>query len=137
MTLVDVALQVAWHYLGKPYIWGGDDPEGFDCSGLVIECLKSIGKLPRDGDWTAEGLYQKFKVNSIAEADASAGDLVLWAGADGRMVHVEMVIGSGLAIGASGGGSWATDPKAALEKGAFIKVRPFTSRGGVRKFVRP
>jgi len=26
---------------------------GFDCSGLVIEGLRSAGLLPRTGDWTA------------------------------------------------------------------------------------
>ena len=52
----------AWRYLGKPYIWGGDDPVGgFDCSGLVVELFKSVGKLPRQGDWTAHDLWLKFK----------------------------------------------------------------------------
>jgi len=28
------------------YLWGGDDPlAGFDCSGFVIEILKSVGIL--------------------------------------------------------------------------------------------
>ena len=38
-------LQTALAYLGTPYVWGGDDPSGFDCSGFVIECLKSAGLL--------------------------------------------------------------------------------------------
>ena len=54
-----VATKVAWHYLGTPYIWGGDDFSGFDCSGFVIEILKSVGILPRDGDWTAAMLKSR------------------------------------------------------------------------------
>ena len=41
---------VAFSLLHKPYIWGGDNPaKGVDCSGLVIEILKSMGKLPARG----------------------------------------------------------------------------------------
>lgn len=50
----------ALSYLGTPYIWGGDDPSGFDCSGFVIECLKSVGLLSENEDFTADGLYRKF-----------------------------------------------------------------------------
>lgn len=50
----------ALSYLGTPYIWGGDDPSGFDCSGFVIECLKSVGLLSEKEDYTADGLYHLF-----------------------------------------------------------------------------
>ena len=40
------AYKLAWKYIGKFYKWGGDDPSGFDCSGFVIEILKSVGILP-------------------------------------------------------------------------------------------
>jgi cell wall-associated NlpC family hydrolase len=133
----EIVLTVAWHYLGRPYIWGGDDPDGFDCSGLVIECLKSVGVLPREGDWTAETLYQLFKKQEVAAEEVRPGDLVLWEGADGKMVHVEIVLYNMLSIGASGGGSWAVDAHTALAKGAFIKIRPFSTRAGKKHFVRP
>jgi len=130
----DVVLKIAWHYLGKPYIWGGDNPEGFDCSGLVIECLKSVGVLPRKGDWTAEGLYQLCKpVPNLP----NSGELVFWADESGKHIHVEIVLGGGLSIGASGGGSWALNPEEAYHKGAYIKVRPIATRGGTVHYGNP
>lgn len=136
MSKRETAISIAWHYLGRPYIWGGDNPAGFDCSGLVIECMKAVGVLPRRGDWSAEGLYQLWRYNQIGP-EPQPGDMVFWADESGRHIHVEMAIGDGLSIGASGGGSWATDPVEALRRGAFIKVRPYATRGGIFHFANP
>ena len=54
-------LKSALSYLGTPYIWGGDDPSGFDCSGFVVECLKTAGFLSENEDYTADGLLHKYK----------------------------------------------------------------------------
>ncbi|MFC1535727.1 NlpC/P60 family protein, partial [Candidatus Neomarinimicrobiota bacterium] len=46
-----IASSIAFHFVGLPYLWGGDDAvAGYDCSGLVIEILKSVGLLQRSGD---------------------------------------------------------------------------------------
>ena len=53
----NIVSSLAFKFIGLPYIWGGDDTiKGFDCSGFVIELFKSVGILPRKGDWTAETL---------------------------------------------------------------------------------
>lgn len=132
----EIVQRIAWEYLGLPYIWGGDDPSGFDCSGLVIECLKSVGILPRKGDWTADNLYRRFKSGEVWQ-DINPGDLVFWENEVGTQVHVEIMVGPGLSIGASGGGSWATSGTEALRRGAYIKVRPCATRGGTMHFVNP
>ena len=90
-------------FLGVPYLWGGDDPSGFDCSGFCIEILKSVGILPRKGDWTASGLYERFKDLSMQEP--REGCLVFWANQAGAVIHIEYCINDELSIGASGGGS--------------------------------
>ena len=41
-------LQAAYNLLGTPYIWGGNDQRGIDCSGLVKYCFAACGiSLPR------------------------------------------------------------------------------------------
>ena len=125
MTEIDIVLNLAMKWVGKPYTWGGDDPmESFDCSGLMIELLKSVGKLPRKGDWTADGLMN-YGWPSVFEH--SPGVLVFWGSAE-KATHVEMVFAvndrSILTVGASGGGRNVKTLKDAIKANAYIKIRP-------------
>ena len=129
---------VAWYakqFIGTLYKWGGDDPSGFDCSGLAIECLKSVGKLPRKYDTTAAGLQSRYRNQTVGEA--RPGCLVFWKNMAGRITHVEIAISRDLAIGASGGGSKTLTPSDAIRHNAFIKIRPIQSRSGVHSIVDP
>lgn len=131
-----LATKVAWAYVGRPYKWGGDDPmDGFDCSGLVIEILTSVGLLPRGGDWTADQLRQKWESRLVR--DVHEGCLVFWLNQAGHAFHVEYCIDELHTIGASGGGSATVDLAEAVKANAFIKVRPWKSRGGRYLFVDP
>lgn len=128
----ELMLDLAMRWLGKPYLWGGDDPmAGFDCSGLVVEVLKSVGALPREGDWTAEQLRQRFPKTSIPER----GRLVFWG--ETVATHVELLLDGELSIGASGGGSKTLTLEDAIRQNAYIKVRPWASRPGVLGFADP
>jgi cell wall-associated NlpC family hydrolase len=132
----DIFIKIAWEFLGRPYRWGGDDPmAGFDCSGLVVECLKSVGRLPWIGDWTAQGLRARFTDREVP--GPCRGCLVFWVNEDGRAVHVEICLNDALAIGASGGGRVTRTGQDAIEQNAYIKVRPIASRGGEKVFLDP
>ena len=119
----EIAVNVAFRNYGKFYSWGGDDPDGFDCSGLVIECLKSAGVIGRGLDYTASGLYTLFTPPS-AGLEQVHGNLVFWKNSGGFIVHVEMIIARGFSIGASGGTSKTRTRENAIRDNAFIKIRP-------------
>lgn len=132
MNKLDIAKTVAWSHINTMYRWGGDDPSGFDCSGFVIEILKSVGLLPLNGDYTAQGLFNKFKGNTTDSI--YPGCLVFW-GNKNRITHVEFCIDDGVTIGASGGGSKTNTEQDAINQNAYVKVRPI--RSGWVKVVDP
>jgi len=122
---VDLVIEQAMRFLGKPYVWGGNDPiAGFDCSGLVIELLKSVGKLPVHGDWSADGLMNMFKAK-VTQVP-SEGCLVFYG--TNTATHVEMVVAKigdkVYTIGANSGGSKTRTLQDAIDQDAYVKVRP-------------
>jgi cell wall-associated NlpC family hydrolase len=77
-------------FLGIPYLWGGNTPKGFDCSGLVQRVFRLHGViLPRDSD-------QQARVGRERPAgDASrlvGGDLVFFGREPTRITHVGLVL---------------------------------------------
>jgi cell wall-associated NlpC family hydrolase len=69
------AAAVAERFLGAPYLWGGRESLGLDCSGLVQQALFACGlACPRDAD-------QQAHVGRPIEREAfGRGDLVFWKG---------------------------------------------------------
>jgi len=129
-----IAEKIAWRMWGLPYIWGGDDPvSGFDCSGMVIEILKSVGLLPRDGDWSADSLYRKYKARL---SSPKFGCLVFWGTPD-KVTHIEMMMDEYHTIGASGGGSKNKTLADAIRTNAYVKIRPLASRNTPVAIVDP
>ncbi len=46
--VVELILEQAVSYMGVPYVWGGTDENGFDCSGLTYRVFNDNGiELPR------------------------------------------------------------------------------------------
>lgn len=124
----EIALTVGLSFLGKPYIWGGRTPiYGFDCSGFVAECLRSVGLLGFEEDLNSEGLRQKFEG---LESKPVPGALLFWDwDNEGRARHVEMIVSvtnidEVYTIGASGGDILVKNPARADVQKAFVKVRP-------------
>ena len=87
------ALSFALAQLGKPYIWGGTGPTGYDCSGLMMASWGKAGvSLPR----TAAAQYAAG--TPVSTSDLQPGDLVLFYPG---ITHVGMYIGDGKFIHAS------------------------------------
>ncbi len=131
---IETFLWVIEKYYGTWYTWGGDDPMGFDCSGLVIEGLKSAGVIPRKRDYTADGLWKIFRLPAMRRDEPKCGDLCFWFDRHGIAVHVAVCINEDSYIGAEGGGSHVKTIEDAIKANAFIKIRPLDSRPGA-KFV--
>jgi len=124
MTLQDKRsyfLTYAHLFVGQWYKWGGDDPTGFDCSGFVIECLKSVGMVDRKADYTAHNLMTMFAHKEVVEP--FKGCLVFYTTNEGKAYHVEICVSDELSLGASGGGSKTLTIKDAMKTNAFIKTR--------------
>lgn len=87
------ALQAGLTQIGKPYVWGGNGPDGFDCSGLVVWAYKQVGKtLPRSSQAQAAG------GTPVDQKDLRPGDVVLFYP---DASHVGIYAGNGNVLHAS------------------------------------
>jgi cell wall-associated NlpC family hydrolase len=76
--------------LGRPYRYGGNGPESFDCSGLVRFAHAAQGvAVPRS---TGE---QFRAARPVAVADLVAGDLLFFRFAGDKVSHVAIYAGNG------------------------------------------
>ena len=95
------AVRFALAQIGTPYLWGGEGPGGFDCSGLVQAAYQAAGiQLPR----VAQQQYDAGPRLQPGEA-LQPGDLVSF-GVDSRHVtHVGIVVGPGEMVDAPHAGA--------------------------------
>jgi cell wall-associated NlpC family hydrolase len=93
---VAAAIAYAKAQIGKPYVWGGTGPDGYDCSGLVMMAYKAAGiSIPRTSE------EQWAWGPKIQPGQQEPGDLVFFAGSDGTPTnpgHVGLVIGKNLMV---------------------------------------
>lgn len=74
-------VEIAEQFLGAPYLWGGRDSLGLDCSGLIQQALYACGHAcPRDTD------QQASLGREAPAATLVRGDLVFWKGHVGVML---------------------------------------------------
>lgn len=86
------AARNALHYVGTPYVWGGNDPNsGIDCSGFVKQMYGSIGiNLPRTA--AEQALVGK---PILTYQELQPGDrLYFWESKRGKIGHTGMYLGS-------------------------------------------
>lgn len=82
------AVAVAQAQIGTPYVWGGNQPGGFDCSGLV-QYAYGLGSNYRT-------TYQQTNLGAHHSdiQNAQSGDLYFW-GPDSAPYHVAIATGNG------------------------------------------
>ena len=125
--------EYAQKFIGKSYVWGGDGSGkcggGFDCSGLVLECLWAFGKLPK-GDLTAQGIHDKLLLEKGWRQGQSVkeGDVLFFGKDVHHITHVALAIGGDLMVEAGGGGSKCKTPATST---GMVWVRPIAWRNNL------
>jgi len=91
--------------LGLPYRWGGNGPQSYDCSGLMVAAWRAAGvALPR----TAQAQHDAL---AAVIGTPVPGDLVFFGLSVTQIEHVGIEIGDGLMIDAP-------------YTGAFVRIEP-------------
>ncbi|MEO6504106.1 MAG: NlpC/P60 family protein [Jatrophihabitantaceae bacterium] len=87
---------LATTFIGKPYVWGGASPAGFDCSGLVQYSYRTAAALttPR----VAQDQFRAARM--IPAVRAVPGDLVFYSDNTGYVYHVGIYTGPGMTVAA-------------------------------------
>ncbi|MFI9153039.1 C40 family peptidase [Streptomyces sp. NPDC053367] len=84
------AVEFAAAQQGKPYVWGAEGPDSFDCSGLTSQAWASAGRtIPRTSQ------QQWAQLPHVDVADMRPGDLVVYFE---DASHVGMYIGDGMIV---------------------------------------
>ncbi|MEV0000620.1 NlpC/P60 family protein [Streptomyces sp. NPDC050848] len=108
------ALTYAVRQIGKPYVWGTEGPESYDCSGLTSQAWASAGReIPR----TSQEQWRTLPRVELREL--RPGDLVVYFP---EATHVAIYLGHGLVVQAP-------------RPGAKVKVSPIAANpllGAVR-----
>jgi cell wall-associated NlpC family hydrolase len=95
------AVRFALAQIGTPYVWGGEGPGGFDCSGLVQAAYQAAGiALPR----VAQQQYDAGPRLQPGEA-LQPGDLVFFGSDAHHVTHVGIVVGAGEMVDAPHSGA--------------------------------
>ena len=85
-------------YLNRSYLWGGKSIFGIDCSGFTQQVFKMLDiKLPRDA-------YQQAEIGEGIGflQEARCGDLAFFDNAEGKIIHVGIMLNASEIIHASG-----------------------------------
>lgn len=109
------AVSISMQYLGVPYVWGGESPSGFDCSGLTKYVYAQVGVSLTH--YTGSQWNQGVRIPSD---QLLPGDLVFFRADLG---HMGMYIGNGQYIHAP-------------QTGDVVKISPM-DRGDYQGAVRP
>jgi peptidoglycan hydrolase-like protein with peptidoglycan-binding domain len=100
--------------IGKPYVWGAEGPNSFDCSGLTWYVYKHFGvSIPRGS--TAQG-NMNYGIKILSASKLLPGDLVFFHGNNGVIGHAAIYLGNNTILEAP-------------YSGANVRIRSFSPTG--------
>lgn len=96
-------LRESFKYLGVPYVWGGEDPSGMDCSGFTQKVFCDRGMIiPRTADL-------QFEVGQVVpRGQEQPGDMVFFETYCPGASHVGIYVGRNQFVHASSGAGYIT-----------------------------
>lgn len=137
LTTRDILWAWVQAQLNIPYVWGGDDPSGYDCSGIAQEFYKIVGIDP-PGDQTAADYFRMFTVPTngriVRGEPPRFGDMAFYGLA--QVTHIGVCMNSLILFEEGGGGSDNRLPSDAAKNNAFARFRPIHARADLRAIVR-
>lgn len=98
---VNQMLETGQTQIGKPYKWGADGPNAFDCSGFVSWLGRQAGLLPQGARITTGNMDPRY-VHQISWADLQPGDILHFR--NGGEGHVAFYAGNGQTLESNTGG---------------------------------
>lgn len=96
-------INAATAQVGKPYVFGAEGPNAFDCSGLINYALRQAGVA--DGRTTAAGYQARFAGSRVSRSQLKPGDLLFIHYPNSRGIppgkasHIEIYLGNGRSMG--------------------------------------
>ena len=122
-------------HLNRPYIWGGYNFRGMDCSGAVLEYLNIFGKAPRH-DMSAQGIYH-WQPWGRHEDHCQLGDILFFGKNDQKIIHTAIAVNHEIMFEFGGGNSKTTSEDKAALHNACGRFRPIMGRKDFFAAVRP
>lgn len=120
---------MAFQYVNAPYKWGGNNYDGFDCSGLTLKALHDVGvTLP---DMTAQSIYRWAKNTDGFHSCEPEEDCLLFFGVnENNIKHVAIALSKTHMIEAGGSGREAQQMSASdlARVDARVRVKPISNR---------
>ena len=124
-----VLLTMAIQYLNVPYVWGGNNYNGLDCSGFVLKTLSDVGILLPD--MTAKSIYNwAFDQKEFYETEPKADCLLFFGQNFDNISHVAIAINEKYMIESGGAGqnSLAMSPEDLARIDARVRIKPIHNR---------
>ncbi|WP_158866005.1 C40 family peptidase [Leifsonia sp. AG29] len=99
-NVVQSAISYARAQLGKPYIFGGEGPVGYDCSGLTMKAYAYAGVYIGSHSVNSQYYTAANRGQLVSYWSKQPGDLIFWGSGPGSFYHVGIYIGGGMMIAA-------------------------------------